>query len=224
MARKYNLIDDGYHPELVQQAYFAGRLEIPALEAPSKILIPKSLTPFSKRKYAESYDTAICEYEHDIQFADLVYNPGSLSKELRAYAAFITPDCSLYRDMPLCLQISNTYLNRAVGAFFQSIGLYVIPNVRWGDERSFTTCELPEKFAFLGVPKDSIISIGTYGCIKGAENRYYFKAGLDAMLQELTPQIVLVYGSMPDDIFKEYQSYTTFIQYDDWTTRKRRGR
>ncbi len=94
--------------------------------------------------------------------------------------------------------------------------------MRWGDERSFTKCALPEKFAFLGVPKNSIVSIGTYGCIKSSENRYFFRAGLDAMLQELTPQVVLVYGSMPDTIFKEYQAYTTFVQYNDWTTQKRR--
>ena len=54
-------------------------------------------------------------------------------------------------------------MNRAVGCYLQSHGVYVIPNVRWGDERSYTTVELPEKFAFLGVPKNSIVSIGTYG-------------------------------------------------------------
>ena len=222
MTRKLNIIDDGYYPELVQQALFAGNLEIPILSPPSEIIIPKSLTPFSQRHYVENNDTAICEYEHDIKFAQLVYDPVSLADDIDQYAAFITPDCSLYRDMPLCLQIANTYLNRAVGAFFQSKGVYVIPNVRWGDERSFTTCELPEKFAFLGIPKNSIVSIGTYGCIKSRENRYYFKAGLDAMLQELEPQVVLVYGNMPDDIFRDYLPYTLFVQYDDWTTRIRK--
>lgn len=223
MSRKYNLIDDGYYPELVQHSFFAGCFEIPILSPPPQILIPKSLTPFSKRKYAGTFDTAICEYEHDIRFSQLVYDPSSLVREIRDFSAFITPDCSLYRDMPLCLQIANTYLNRAVGAFFQSEGIYVIPNVRWGDERSFTTCELPEKFAFLGVPRQSIVSVGTYGCIRGSENRYYFQAGLDAMLQELDPKVVLVYGQMPYDVFKGYLSYSHFVQYDDWTTRKRKA-
>lgn len=222
MTRKYNTIDDGYYPELVEQALFAGKLEIPTLSPPSKIIIPKSLTPFSKRHYVKDHDTAICEYEHDVKFAQLVYDPASLAEEIKQYAAFITPDCSLYRDMPLCLQIANTYLNRAVGVYFQSKGIYVIPNVRWGDERSFTICELPEKFAFLGVPKSSIVSIGTYGCIKSSENRYYFKAGLEAMLLELEPAVVLVYGSMPDDVFKDYLSYTLFVQYDDWTSLHRK--
>ena len=219
----YNFIDDGFNPELVKDSLFAGVLEIPRIEAPEKIIIPPSLTPYSKRKYVDSYDTAICEYEHDYRFADLIYSSKS-NNELINYMAFISPDCSLYRDMPLCLQITNTYFNRAVGSYMQSKGMYVITNVRWGDERSYTTNEFPERFAFLGAPKNSIVSIGTYGCIRGKENKYHFKAGLDAMLQELTPKVVLVYGSMPDDIFGDYYSSTHFVRYDDWTSSKRRSR
>ena len=222
MKKHYNIIDDGYHPELVAKAFFAGVMEIPIIEAPKEIIIPKSLTPFSKRKYVDSYDTAICEYEHDFRFAELIYDPESLYSELSKFSAFITPDSSLYIDQPLCLQIANVYFNRAVGACFQSKGMYVIPNIRWGDERTFTTCELPEKVAFLGAPKHSIVSIGTYGCIRTMENKYMFKAGLDSMLQELEPKVVLVYGSMPDSIFKDYINCTRFVQYDDWTTCKRK--
>jgi hypothetical protein len=218
----YNIIDDGYHPELVEQALFDGTLEIPRITAPKKICIPKSLTPFSKRKYADSFDTAICEYEHDVHFADLIYATESLSEDILRYSAFITPDCSLYRDMPLCLQIANVYFNRAVGVYFQAKGMYVITNIRWGDERSYTTCELPEKIAFLGAPKKSIVSVGTYGCIRGEENRYHFKAGLEAMLQELEPQVVLVYGPMPEEIFGDYKGVTRFVGYEDWISRKKR--
>ena len=152
----------------------------------------------------------------------MIYATKNHVEELKKYSAFITPDCSLYRDMPLCLQITNTYFNRSVGAFMQEQGMYVIPNIRWGDERTYTSCELPEKIAFLGVPKRSIVSIGTYGCIRGKENKYYFKSGLEAMLAELEPKVVLVYGSMPSDIFGDYEDYTNFVQYGDWTSRMKR--
>ena len=58
-------------------------------------------------------------------------------------------------------EIANTYMNRAIGQYLQQQGIYVIPNVRWCDERSYTTCELIEKFAFFGLQKHSIVSIGT---------------------------------------------------------------
>ena len=109
-------------------------------------------------------------------------------------------------------------MNRAVGHYLQSQGLYVVPNVRWGDERTYTTCVFPEKPAFLGVEKHSIVSVGAYGCIRGKENKYHFRAGLE----ELEPEIVLVYGRMPKAIFEGLNSSTTFINYPDWITFKRK--
>lgn len=125
--------------------------------------------------------------------------------------------------MPLCLQFANAYLNRGIGRFFQSQGLYVIPNVRWGDERSYTTIEMKEKFAFLGVPKHSIVSVGTYGCVKSGEDQRYFREGLIAMLDELEPKVVLVYGAMPKQVFAGLESRTRFVNYPDWISRKKGG-
>lgn len=135
-----------------------------------------------------------------------------------------TLDNSLYVDSPLTVQIANTYRSRAIGHYYQSRGYYVIPNVRWGDERSYTTCELPEKFAFLGLPKNSIVSIGTYGCCKSAEKQRQLRNGLIAMLNELEPEIVLVYGAMPDKVFKGLMDRTRFINYPDWTSVVKGGR
>ena len=134
----------------------------------------------------------------------------------------VTPDCSLYIDMPLTAQIANVYKSRAIGYYLQKQGINVIPNVRWGDERSYTKCIFNEKFAFLGVPKNSIVSIGTYGCIKSKESKKYFKDGLNEMLQELKPKVVLVYGSMPDIIFKDFRDETKFINYKDFISKKRK--
>ena len=66
--------------------------------------------------------------------------------------------------MPLAIQITNIYRNRAIGYCFQKHGVYVIPCVRWGDERTYTTKFLPEEIAFLGVEKHSIEIVETeYG-------------------------------------------------------------
>jgi hypothetical protein len=101
-------------------------------------------------------------------------------------------------------------------------GIYVIPNIRWGDERTYTTELLGEKVAFQGVDKHSIVSIGTYGQIQTAESKRYFREGLIEMLNELEPEVVLVYGSMPDKIFGDLKSRTRFVQYTDWTSRMKK--
>lgn len=217
-----NKIDDGFNPELVYGAFFDGNLEIPQIKRPDKIIIPSALIPFSQRNRSDNYKEFVHFYEHDKNFATVLTAAKEHFDCLKKFQGVISPDCSLYRDMPLVLQIANTYMNRAIGHYLQSKGLYVIPNIRWGDERSYTTIELPEKFAFLGVPKRSIVSIGTYGCIKSKENKIYFTEGLEAMLDELEPEVVLVYGGMPDSIFTKVKDRTKFVHYPDWTSLQKR--
>lgn len=216
-----NLIDDGFRADLVKNATFDGLLEIPSIKKNKAIIIPKDTIPFSLMNQTKDYSEFVIFYEHDIKFADLLLVTDEYIDQLSNFQGVISPDCSLYRDMPLVLQIANTYMSRAIGHYLQQQGIYVIPNVRWGDERSYTTCELPEKFAFLGLPKHSIVSIGTYGCIRCKINKYYFKEGLKAMLEELEPEVVIVYGSMPDSIFGEFKGKTKFVQYNDWITKKK---
>ncbi len=218
-----NLIDDGFRADLVEKAFFDGDLEIPVIEKPDKIIIPKGLVPFSIREKDPEHKRFVCFYEYDIHFFDILTATDDYLDELRQYPGIISPDCSLYLDMPLCLQIANVYMNRAVGHFFQSKGMYVIPNIRWGDERTYTTVELPEKVAFLGAPKHSIVSVGAYGCVKSKEEKFHFREGLSAMLDELEPEVVLVYGSMPKQIFDGLENRTYFVHFPDWITEKKAG-
>ncbi len=215
---KLAMITDGCNPELVAGASFDGIFEIPVIKAPDVLRIPKGIVPFSKMDSINSSHFAVCEYENDRNFADLLKSPESYVNELKKYQAFITPDASLYWDMPLSAQIINLYRNHAIGYYMQSKGVYTIPNVRWGDERTYTTDFLPEKIAFLGVEKHSIVSIGSYGVVKSKVEKQHFKSGLQAMLETLEPEVVLVYGAMPEEIFNEYRHLTTFIQYPDWTS------
>lgn len=67
-----------------------------------------------------------------------------------------TPDCSLYRDMPLWKQIANIGVSRSVGYYLQEQGKYVIPNVRWGDERTYNRQLFDFAPAFAGIPKTAL--------------------------------------------------------------------
>ena len=182
-------------------------------------------SPFSERNRSKDFSECVVFYEHDINFAEIVRKPEDFLEDLLRFPAVVTPDNSLYRDAPLIVQIANVYRNRAIGHYLQKNGAYVITNVRWGDERSYTTKELPEKFAFLGAPKNSIVSVGTYGCIKSKEDKFYFREGLEAMLDELMPEVVLVYGSMPKSVFStEILSKTNFVRYLDWISQVKGGK
>lgn len=153
-------------------------------------------------------ESAVHFYEHDKRFFNVLVNTKDYLSELKKFAAVISPDCSLYRDMPLLEQIANIGVSRSIGHYLQQQGKYVIPNARWGDERTYTKSIFDYAPAFSGLPKNSIVSIGTYGCSKSKEDKYFLEAGLEAMLTELTPQDVIVYGSYNVKIFGKYERYT----------------
>lgn len=225
------IIDDGMNPELVSGADFDGYLGIPLIRKPNKFFIPSDIVPFTKRNRIDDKNIAIGFYEMDTEFADVLISPANFIEEFckqplvtpESVKSVLSPDCSLYRDAPLAVQIANIYRNRAIGYYYQAHGAYVIPQVRWGNALTYTTQILPEPVAFLGVEKHSIVAIGTYGCFRTRDDKYHFEAGLAAMMETLEPEIVLVYGSMNKKIFGPYLKLAQFIAYPDWITRVKGG-
>ncbi len=219
------ILDDGCNPELVVNAVFNGVMDMPVIKAPKHIFIPEGIVPYSEwdkeyvKKKINPQNEAIGYFEKDEHFSDILINPDEQLNKICEFGAFITPDCSLYRSAPLPVQIINIYRNRVIGAYYQKKGIYVIPQVRWGNELTYTLNYFPERIAFLGIEKYGIVAIGPYGCIKTKEDKYYFEAGLYEMLQALEPKVVLVYGSLTKQIYDKYENLTQFILYPDWITR-----
>lgn len=92
---------------------------------------------------------------YDYNFEKIWSNPELYLKSLSQYKGILTPDFSMYLEMPYTLQLYNTFRNRWCGAFFASKGVHVIPTVSWADEKSF-------EFCFKGIEKGSIVAVSTY--------------------------------------------------------------
>ena len=99
--------------------------------------------------------------------------------------------------MPLVMQYWNIYRSRAIAHALQSAGLPVIPNIRFGDSRSWKAC-------CLGIPTDSVIAVGSHGNLKNKEDRRHFKDGLDYVVKTIHPKTIIVYGGAPSSIFGAY--------------------
>ena len=216
-------IDDGFQPELVKNARFEGVFEIPVIDKPKRIFIPGGITPFSRRNEAPTEKETIGFFEMDPMFADVLRNPQAYVEELRKFPAVISPDCSLYRDAPLTVQIANIYKKNAISRYWHSQGVNVFALVRWGSRDTYTTDVLPEPIAFAGIPHNSIIVVSTYGCSMSKADKYHFEAGFAECMRILTPRIVLVHGAMPKKIFEPYLKYADFHHYPDWISRKKGG-
>ena len=195
--KKFNNYDV-FHAFLVENAEYDGKYELPVIKTSN--LIPDRVVTFSKAmaKSWTDFDCWVVFYEHDKNFERLWNNPKAYLNKLKKFNGIISPDFSLYRNMPLVMQIWNTYRGRALAVWLQENGIEIIPNVRWNDERTL-------KFCFNGIDRYKTVAVGTHGCIKHIEDREYFKAGLDELIKRLSPKTIIVYGAAPDDIFKSYK-------------------
>lgn len=218
MTRKNKLtINDGFNPKFADGAKFVGKFEIPQIDPTDKLPTIKNLVPFSERNKAKNPAEAIVMfYEHDDKFSDLVRNPTKYLEDLSRFAGVISPDNSLYRDIPLTCQIANIYRNRLIGSFLQRSGINVIANVRWGDERTYRDNYLGEAIAFMGAPEHSVVAVGCYGCIRGKENKRHFRAGFQEMINILKPDTVILYGNLPKDLYDIFSHQTNLLQFKDW--------
>ena len=189
---------DIFHSFLVKNADYEGYIELPKIKTSN--FIPDKLVSFSKAmsKTWTDFDCWVMFYEHDIKFERLWRNPKQYLSKLKKFKGIISPDFSLYRNMPLCMQMWNTYRGRALSVWLQDNGVEIIPNVRFNDERTY-------KFCFDGIEKFKTIAVGTHGCIKRKEDIIFFKVGLAQLVQRLSPKTIIVYGSAPDSIFKPYK-------------------
>ena len=107
---------------------------------------------------------------------------------IKEFAGALSPDFSLYLDYPISLQIYNTYRNRYCGAYWQSLGVKVIPTIGWSDESSFDFC-------FEGVEKGSVVAVGTVGVMNDENAKKLFLKGYNEMMKRLEPKKIIVYGS-----------------------------
>ena len=206
MGKRKTIFDDGFQAYLTVGATFVGKCGIPMLMDLKNAQIPRDIVPFSKVNTNKDKRKYVHFYLHDKEFSTALTATKRYVDKLKLYDGVITPDCTMMIGQSTCLQQANTYMNRAVGFYLQKSGIPIIPNVRWSDESSFEYC-------FLGIPKGSIVSVSTHGCIKTFEQKRMFKIGMTAMLNEICPSAVLVHGYMPDSIFGEFKAQVSLYRY-----------
>jgi len=163
-----------------------------------------TMVPFnwilSKKEFGKRSITHFFIY--DYQFERVWKRPDLYVKPLKKTAFVLSPDFSLYYNLPLAQQIWNTYRNRAVGKYWENQGLWVIPSVSWSDHRSFDFC-------FAGIPQNSVVAISSVG-IKDFD---MFERGLAEMIHRLSPKTILCYGTDYLVNFPKTYYFFSYIQF-----------
>ena len=107
--------------------------------------------------------------------------------KLAQYSGVLTPDFSVYPEMPFAEQLHQTFKNRWCGAYWQHMGLNVYPTISWSDRNSLDFC-------FEGIEKNSVVAISTVGLNRIAIEKKEFLYCYERMLEVLEPSIIICYG------------------------------
>lgn len=184
---------DVFNAFLVKEATYSGLFEIPNIQKCRSI--PNKLISFSKCINSKDYDSWVHFYQDDFSFERIWRNPKRYLKILKRFNGVILPDFSLYRDMPLVMQIWNIYRSRAIGCWLQKNDILVIPNIRYGDERTF-------RLSCCGIEKNSVIAIGSNGTYQHNVDKAIFDKGLDVVIKSIEPIAIIIYGSLSKKLQK----------------------
>lgn len=183
IARKSQL--DNLH--LKKFVNFADGYEMPTLKACN--IIPTALVSFNAALTAKDHNQCVHFFIDDYQFERIWNLPDRYVECLRQFQCVIAPDFSQYTDMPYPQRMWNNYRGKFIGAWLQSQGVMVIPNVTWSLPDSYEYC-------FDGIPQHSVIAINSTGAARYGLTRFLWLKGYREALSRLRPLAVIRYGTM----------------------------
>jgi len=181
---------------------------IPKTELSEDDINDLRLFPFNAIKADNGKHSAriIHFFLYDYNFEKIWIDPDKYVDLLSKYKGVLTPDFSMYLEMPYALQIYNTFRNRWCGAYLADKGIKVIPTVSWSDEKSFGFC-------FKGIEKGSIVAVSIYMFHEHnnhAEQKELFMKGYNKMLETVEPSKIICYS----EPFDEMTGEIIYIDYD----------
>lgn len=150
---------------------------------------------------SKDFEKGIHFYIDDYQFERIWQSPDKYIDKLSRFDCVLTPDFSLYMDMPLAMQIWNVYRSRLIGQIMQDAGLTVIPTLQWADARSYAFC-------FDGIEPGGVVSVSTIGVKRDKDARKIWFDGMDEAVKRIAPSCVVVYGG---DIGYDFSCETIYI-------------
>ena len=176
-------------------------LPIPTMLGVEKFELPPEVITFSKAVGCGGRKNAlVIFYEADTKFARILNNPKKYVPILKRFPCIVAPDFSQKIGMNKFICFSNSWWNKALGAFFQANGILVIPNVTWSTPSSYD-------YAFTGIPIHSVIAINSTGIIGNPAAMYLWRKGYEEALHRLKPVQIIRYGDKVSGECEEISVY-----------------
>lgn len=136
----------------------------------------------------DASETGVHFFLDDYQFERLWRRPDEYTELLKRFKFVCSPDFSLFVDHPRAVQMISHYKKHWIAAYWERLGITVVPTICWSDSRSFNWC-------FDGEPTGSVVAISTKGTQRSEETKERFRAGYTQMLKRLKPKQILLFGN-----------------------------
>ena len=152
--------------------------------------VPDKLIGFNYARTAKETDCGIHFFIDDYQFERVWNDPDTNIQLLQKFQCALTPDWSLYLDMPMAMKVWNVYRSRLIGQLMQDAGIEVIPTLSWAQPETY-------QFCFDGLKPGGVVAVSTVGVMRSEEAKNVWADGMTEALKRLKPSMVLCYGSEP---------------------------
>lgn len=132
-------------------------------------------------------------------------DPARYALLLKDFQAVMTPDFSLFTDYPKSVQIYNHYRKHLLGAYWQRMGMTVVPSICWSDHDSYDWC-------FDGEPQGGTVAVSSVGTQKSPQARDFFLDGYKEMLSRLQPSKIIFFGDVPSGCDGNIERHEAFYK------------
>lgn len=144
--------------------------------------------PFCNHNKLCGINQALHFFMDDYKFSHALWERlEQTTSQLLKFDCLFTPDYSLYVDVPQSLNKWNVYRSRFVGAFWQSIGIDVIPTFSWGNVDSLA-------YSLEGLPEGCVLATCGTGIAESSTAFRLWCYGMQRVQEELCPKLIFVYG------------------------------
>lgn len=203
--KKYGLLSkDIFGAYITNKSYYCGKFDLSYVQCNTSIF-PDYLCLYSELKnYHRTKKTCICFYEYDEKYDGFngLYNAiifqrkerlNEYKKRFSGINFFISPDYSMFGDMPIWLQIFNLEKSRIVSIWLTlELSAIVIPNITFSNENSFDYC-------FDGIAKESVVAISLKGSSNPGQNHDLTIKAIKQTVDIIKPRAIIVYSVAKDE-------------------------
>lgn len=163
----------------------AGKYDIPKMLKQNTDV--SGLISFESCAYSNEKGKTVHFFMHDHKFSKTWNNPEKYRALFQKFNGILSPAFNLPLDMPIALQVYNTYRNRWLARFYQEKDISVIPSIVWSNENSYDFC-------FDGIELGQVVAINSAGVNKNEYAKNIFIHGFNAMIERLKPSKIIIYG------------------------------